>query len=91
MSSTDGCKIPVRPRERKKIIAAVKSKGRIGDRAITDYTIAKEFGWTLEQIDRCDPQRLNELFVVMRTLNDQRKRDNDKASRDSKRKRGRRR
>lgn len=90
MSTAFSNKIPIRSRARKKILKAVRSKGRIGDRAITDYNLAKEFGWTFEEIDKSDPKRLSELFVVMRELSDERKRNNDKINRESKkRKRGR--
>jgi len=63
----------------------------VTDRAITDYNLAKEFGWTFEQIDQSDPKRLNELFVVMRELSEERKRDHDRNKRDAKKKKGRRR
>ena len=80
-------KFPTRHGTTKKIIKAVKSRGRIGDRAINDYTLAKELGWTFDDIDNADPKRLNELFVVMNTLEKERKRQNNKSKRAAKHKR----
>ena len=65
----------------------MRSKGKKGDGAITDYYLAKEFGWTFEDIDNADPIRMQELLVVIETKRKIRNEDNRKKNR--KKKRGR--
>jgi len=41
-----------------------KKAKKTGDQAVLDYLFAKEFGWTFDQIDNSDGERMMEMITV---------------------------
>lgn len=51
--------------------------------ALTDYRLCKEFGWTLQELNRQPSRRIQEFLVIIREIDLQTKLEIDKAKKDS--------
>ena len=51
--------------------------------AVTEFRLCKEFGWTLEQLDRQSSRKLQEFLVILSEMDQQTKDEMDKTKRQS--------
>jgi len=51
--------------------------------AVTEFRLCKEFGWTLEQLNRQSSRKLQEFLVILSEMDQQTKDEMDKAKRQS--------
>ena len=42
----------------------IKTDKKIGDRALTYHTLAKEYGWTIREIDRSPAVKTSEMLIA---------------------------
>jgi hypothetical protein len=57
--------------------------------AITDYRLCKEFGWTIEEVDRAPGKKIQEFLVIMNEIDRKTKEEFDKAKKEAARGRSR--
>jgi hypothetical protein len=53
--------------------------------ALTEFRLCKEFGWTLEQLNRAPAKKIEEFLVILGEIDRQAEEEIEKAKRESKR------
>jgi hypothetical protein len=56
--------------------------------ALTDYRLCKEFGWTVEELERQPGKKIQEFLIILAEIDRQTQQEIDKAKRESGSQRG---
>jgi N-acyl-L-homoserine lactone synthetase len=56
--------------------------------ALTDYRLCKEFGWTVEELERQPSKKIQEFLIILAEIDRQTQQEIDKAKRESGSQRG---